>query len=360
MKGFLPAMLGLLMAFGSPMAAVAETTCPPKDLAEALPGASDVAFFENGVTSARFPGQWQEGKVSEGKLSYRLFVDGSGTVSNDLRLRGWRVDFTCDPQTRQCSYASTSFPPDHAVKAAKTIGDCLIAAPPAPKKPAEIPVAAAEKPEEKPAVTAAPAKEKVKPATAAGVTSKPAVAAKAPSPPAPAKGITLRVTGQNPSIPGVSANKTVPAAPPAAFPTDPAPLKALTQPYVGFALPPLASRAAGPAIVPVHGGAGGFQASTPAEAPKAALDATGPAITALPDRRAPSVCWADYLPGEPAGARIQRLLLLAGYDPGPVDGTSGGRTKAALQAALGGGSADTDEGILRQLRARLCDPGDRR
>lgn len=78
-----------------------------------------------------------------------------------------------------------------------------------------------------------------------------------------------------------------------------------------------------------------------------------PAAAALPAKG--KTCRRFDLPDEPAPARVQRLLLLAGYDPGPIDGKWGAKTRAALAAALKEDSnAEATEGAIQRLEHLLC------
>ncbi|MBU2958858.1 peptidoglycan-binding domain-containing protein [Paracoccus sp. 1_MG-2023] len=52
---------------------------------------------------------------------------------------------------------------------------------------------------------------------------------------------------------------------------------------------------------------------------------------------------------------LQRLLIAAGEDPGPDDGVMGGRTRKAIEAALGPeGPAMSIEGAIRALNGKMC------
>lgn len=68
-----------------------------------------------------------------------------------------------------------------------------------------------------------------------------------------------------------------------------------------------------------------------------------------------SGCWVDAVPSDFPRAQMQRLLLLAGFDPGPVDGKLGRRSIRAVLLALGPGQdpAATQE-VIRRLNEKLC------
>lgn len=290
--------LAILMSLLPGLAAAADL-CPPAGPDLPLPGGAEITFHQADVSTAGFPGQWQQGVYGPEKFPYRLFQNGSGAVAKNQRLRGWHVDFTCDMAARACTYASTDFPPASAVKAAKAIGDCLIATPPKPPAPqAEQPATPPEAQAAKPAAPQSPKPQAI-----------PAAAPQAPKPPAP--------QAPNPPAPtGTQAPRPDAAqAPGAAKPAAP-----------GSGAP---ARTAG----------------------AVAQDASKPGASQ-------AACWIDQLPKEPAPARLQRLLLLAGFDPGRIDGKPGQHTRAALRAALGP-KADpraVDANIGR-LRWMLCSRG---
>ncbi len=69
----------------------------------------------------------------------------------------------------------------------------------------------------------------------------------------------------------------------------------------------------------------------------------------------PEPCGLATLSVETAGEKIQSLLSLAGFDPGPVDGIIGNKTTRALLAALGDSATGLPEDtLLRQLDQLVC------
>jgi hypothetical protein len=48
------------------------------------------------------------------------------------------------------------------------------------------------------------------------------------------------------------------------------------------------------------------------------------------------------------------MLLLAGYDAGPIDGAIGKRTQEALASALGATAKASNEEVLDKLENLLC------
>ena len=490
--------LGFAMALvlALPSGAIAGRVCPPASLNEPLPGVAEVTLHQTGVSTAQFPGQWQEGNFGGAKLAYRLFSDGSGTVSSDLNLRGWHVDFTCDLQTQSCTYHAVAAPPADAVETARAIGACLTASVPRPRaRPAfpqaaasDVPVAtrltpsgalrdrqdaatgdeantapqaagagplaattpnaAAARPRpgtatqsrdgqtaqsSDPATRVTPSgkvadlgKAWPVPPAAAPVLAAPAPAALAPladrtaAPRAagagPLAAITPKAAAARPrtdtatqSGDGQTAQSSDPATRMApsgkvadlgkARPASPAAAPVLAAPAPA-ALAPLADQTAAPVVAaarpapersnvetalpqasplsaassPADQGPAGGTASLPPPLsaapqrlplgnPQAGLDlpAQCTARAAACVLELPPVCWADRLPNEPVTARIQRLLLLAGFDAGPVDGHFGTRTHAALLRALGKDRAAAPAvEILADLHRRLCEVPDRR
>lgn len=156
-----PALLALLIALATP--AQAGRVCPVADPLVPIPGAADVAIDQASVSTAGFPGMWQEGRIGRSQYHYRLFVNGAGSIGDDAGMESWRVDFTCDLEGRQCDYAPVMGPPEAALNLARMIGNCLISEPrrpkarPAPK--AETPAQPQENAEPSPKPEPEPAKE---------------------------------------------------------------------------------------------------------------------------------------------------------------------------------------------------------
>lgn len=402
MSPFLSGVLGVAVALSMPAMTLAEKSCPPASAADPLPGATSVTFYEEGVTTARFPGRWQEGQFGEGKLDYRLFVDGSGTVSNDLRLRGWRVDFTCDLNTKKCAYRSVSSPPEAAEETAKAIAACLTAVPPKPPAPK---VNAAATAADKPKAASSPPKTKTKPVAKPADPAKaaaPATTARtdgklaAAPPPAsggatvtagktgvqgtaamkPAKGakagaanpVAQKNTAEPPDDVSTSDIRVVPA--PRSQQAAPAPaVQVPTSSTLTVPVPRLPAEDATPLVNCVQLPPSSKPTTRPATSPNQASSARDRSIFECDIPQTPALkigardgsvvstqvaCWADHLPDEPATARIQRMLLLAGFDAGPVDGKHGKRTKTALVAALGPAADGPHDDIIRQLRVLIC------
>ena len=303
------AILALLACISVPTSSEAGRVCPPQSLEEPLPGVREVTLTRTSVSTARFPGLWQDGKYGAAQLSYRLFQDGSGSVAQDLKLRGWHVDFSCDLETRTCTYEGRSSPPGQAFEAAKAIGDCLIAEPPRSKK--------------RPEILLAKAAAQVPP-VGAGLNHSPGKAAVAP--------------------------RVEPARQQASAPATNKPAAATRSRDGKTGEGPTASAA----TVTASTKSSGNQVVT---APGKASSGTAPAVPAA-TKAAPAQirCWADWLPEEPVASRLQRMLLLAGFDAGPVDGQVGRRTQKALRLALPDApKRDAMEEAVVELRKILCD-----
>ena len=406
--------LGFAMALvlALPSGAIAGRVCPPASLNEPLPGVAEVTLHQTGVSTAQFPGQWQEGNFGGAKLAYRLFSDGSGTVSSDLNLRGWHVDFTCDLQTQSCTYHAVAAPPADAVETARAIGACLTASVPRPRARPAFPQAAASD---------VPVATRLTPSGALRDRQDAATGDEANTAPQAAGAGPLAATTPNAAAarprPGTATQsrdgQTAQSSDPAtrvtpsgkvadlgkAWPVPPAAAPVLAAPAPA-ALAPLADQTAAPVVAaarpapersnvetalpqasplsaassPADQGPAGGTASLPPPLsaapqrlplgnPQAGLDlpAQCTARAAACVLELPPVCWADRLPNEPVTARIQRLLLLAGFDAGPVDGHFGTRTHAALLRALGKDRAAAPAvEILADLHRRLCEVPDRR
>jgi peptidoglycan hydrolase-like protein with peptidoglycan-binding domain len=66
-------------------------------------------------------------------------------------------------------------------------------------------------------------------------------------------------------------------------------------------------------------------------------------------------CWVVNLPKDGQLATVQRLLLLSGFDAGPIDGKNGLRTANAVQIAFGEAASRLKSGeVIARLQARLC------
>ncbi len=312
------AILALLTCISVPTSSQAGRVCPPQSLEEPLPGVREVTLTRTSVSTARFPGLWQDGKYGPAQLSYRLFQDGSGSVAQDLKLRGWHVDFSCDLETRTCTYEGRSSPPGQAFEAAKAIGDCLVAEPPRSKK--------------RPVILPAKAVPLIRPARPGQNLSPDKVAVALKVAPARQKDSTPA-----PNRPVAGPDKKATAA------TGSGDGKAGAKPAASNATVTASTKSSGKPVVKATG--------------KGSSPAAPPATLATKKDAPPEVrCWADWLPDEPVASRLQRMLLLAGFDAGPVDGHIGRRTQKALRLALPDDpKRDEMEEAVVELRKILCD-----
>lgn len=363
--------------FALPPAALALPPCVGADLATPLPDASEVSLPVMDIPAARFPGQWQQGQFKG--FAYRVFPDLTAIVFDERANTGWRIDLQCTEALRCVSSAIGSVP-EAAFSAAKAIGDCLLpaekpaAAPASTAKPAPSPApAAAAKPAPAPAAKPAPS-----PAPAAAADAKPAqVPAAKPAPSsAPAAAKPAQEPAAKPasasdpgkqaakSAPGSKAAVPDPAAKPAAKPA--APLAAAGKPAAPSA-PADRAKAAVSAAPPGPAPSQVAQAITAGGAAKAVAMTAGavapkpvPPVAAAPAPKAARVCPAPSPQDAGSAIRaIQRLLVSAGQDPGPIDGSKGKRTRLALEATVGPEIAKLDPvSVLIALTAMICSGAD--
>jgi hypothetical protein len=109
------------------------------------------------------------------------------------------------------------------------------------------------------------------------------------------------------------------------------------------------------------------QASIAADAAASKAKGLEPALAYAKGPKAPSgadlafeqvpqnICWVASLPSGDEITTIQRLLLLSGFDAGPVDGRKGLRTRNALYSVFGpNGRTLPPEDIIAELTHKLC------
>lgn len=70
-------------------------------------------------------------------------------------------------------------------------------------------------------------------------------------------------------------------------------------------------------------------------APPQILEALAPDTLPVKTEAPPSPCGLGAVPEGPQGKTLQRLVVLGGADPGPIDGFLGKRTQAAIVELLG-------------------------
>ncbi len=283
------AALVLLLALPGAARAQAEP-CVGASFDRPLPGASSVERRFADVPTARYPGIWQEGRVSG--YFYQLSSDISGLLAPGRAAPEWRVTILCDVAAGRCERQEHGPVPEAARPVAEALGGCLLGAPVA----------------------------------AVYFDSGAATAAERQGLP-PDAGLT----GEGRAI-------------------DPAAGLATAAGRVGARRSP-AEDAARPADA-------GEGADRPA-AFRAGEGRAGPDLPPgafNPTLRPPETCGLDAITEDgPPVLTLQRLLASGGWNPGPMDGLMGARTRAALVEALGPGAGDLDtDAALDALDAALC------
>lgn len=258
-----------------------------------LPGAEAVERRFADVASALYPGLWQQGRISG--LSYRLFMDLSGNLSDGQPLPEWEVSFSCSEETGSCSQSFEGLAPIAALRISDALGRCLLGAEITEADFAEPPIFIAQ--------TGLPADAAIdtddrQPKAIAGL----AAAAGIVSGEAEAE-----AARNAPPVEAVASDR------PTGFPAADGSTVAATAPHDGEQL--------GPNLMP------------PQTCGLGSIDrGTSPTLT------------------------IQRLLASGGYDPGPIDGMMGARTWSALAEALGARSLGqmTLNEVILALDVKLC------
>lgn len=231
--GVLVSSLGVVEATAAP--------CVGAGYDKPFPGATDVETRFADVPSPRFPGLWQEGRISG--YAYRIYANGEATIEPPGEDPAWVISVLCAPGAENCSETVEGAPPQAARRLSVQMGRCFTA-----------------------------------PDTVAATTIKPEPVSIAPE-------------------------------------TD------------GWALTP------------------------PPQPPFSADDA----VEEDPGSPVSPCGLASVAEGEP-GITLQRLLVVAGANPGPLDGLPGARTRGALVQILGDQAADLEpaEAVIA-LDAFLCD-----
>jgi hypothetical protein len=305
-----------------------------------FPGAVDVTMHYADVPAAQFPGIWQDGMI-EGHF-YQIFANRLAVLKADRTAPVWSINLNC--QQRPCTITAAGNPPATALSTSSRLKQCL------------------EPPESKIAVS--PDAHSVP-------------AANAPSMPAPAE------AAPQPSAPEIAA--TAVPAPVALKPANPAPDKpaprvaatGLGNPAPEQELPPKADAVENPATfaettaenVPLAGYSGDIRLEpiasdatnpSPGGQPIALTGNAGTEIT-CPRPHSETIplvvasCRSAVIPGSDPVATLQQLLVMAGADPGDVDGLYGGKTEGAVLEVLGyrGRNLDVSEAI-DAIDAFLC------
>lgn len=284
-----------------------------------LPGASDVVMRYADVPSSRFPGIWQEGLI--GGNFYQIFSNRVAVLRANRLSQDWSITLQC--QERPCRTTMTGTPPDATKATLAQLEQCLV--------PPEVKVAAAPaKPKPKPNKAKPKPQEPKKSAVAAPVEAKPKDQVKTGDP-APAK--VAGAATQN-VVPGTNSAKATAGA--KANPEAQAkPTAAGTRQQTGAGTGKATGQNAAPATEVV---------CLPVSRENAALRPLNCGLSLVP-------------PGTPEFT-LQRLLVLAGADPGPVDGAIGPKTNDAVLVVLGLAARNMDlQQSIAAVDAYLCRQG---
>jgi hypothetical protein len=306
-------LLATAIAACVPAAAIAQEPCVGYGFDTPLPGAENVLTRYADVPAARFPGRWQEGQIFD--YIYRLYPDLTGAVGDPPRMTDWRVIVTCSAESQDCQYEQTEEAPQLAVAIAQALGHCLLGdmvttgtfedllSQPVPE-PA--PQTASTPTDTPPETTEADA---VRPSAIAPSNSD----LNQPPPDPDTQALNADERPSRPLVPTEEEAGSAPAAPGTATTDE------------------------------------GNWDPTPSSEPRSMSPLLGPSL------QPPRTCGLQAVPDGPPVLTLQRLLWLAGQNPGPPDGIMGRQTRRALVALLGPGAEDlpTDEAI-RQVDLELC------
>lgn len=320
-----------------------------------FPGAVDVSMRHADVPAAQFPGIWQTGMI-EGQF-YQIFANRLAVLQQDRSFPTWVINVNC--QQRPCSITVDGNPPETALNTSKKLRQCLV--------PPEVKIAASKDGKKTPESKAS---------------SKPDPAKADPQKAAPAKPDPAKPEPKKPDPARAVAKATAPEkdAPAKALPVKPVPKAEGTvtaSAALGEKIPPKADTTVESATaittkagnVPLAGTSGNAAlaptvsyATKPAPNGRATVVAgnTGTAITCFPSQTEKTQliavsCRSSVVPGSDPVTTLQKLLVLAGADPGDVDGIYGGKTKEAVLEVLGyrGRTISVSEAI-NAIDAYLC------
>ena len=309
-----------------------------------FPGAVGVETRHADVPSAQFPGLWQQGQIDG--YAYQVFANTTGVLQEFQSPSAWSIALDC--QQSLCIREIKGSPPGLAWTASQRLERCLappvVAVPVAPPEPAM--VTATPKPATPKPATPKPAPTKpaltkpapIKPA-AQPVPTKPAPAEPALTKPALTKPALTKPAPTKPAPTKPAPTKPAPAEP---VPTNPTPIKPATT-----ASSPLA-----PAAPTVSAKTADKQAATERRLEPQRVDqCVGPQDLGS----AAADCSLASIPEADPVVMLQRLLVLAGADPGVVDGAYGRQTQQAVLQVLGfaGRNLEVPEAIFA-VKAFLC------
>ena len=262
-----------------------------------FPGATSIETLQVDVPSAQFPGLWQQGLI--GSYTYQIFGNRTGNLRGSLESSAWSIELNC--QESLCTRDVSGTPPRSAWDTSKRLEACfgtLVVATPEPVPVPEHPpaVASEEPPAPEPEVVE-PAK--VETATEDPAPTEPTKTDQAVEEPSATEQVVAAPVAAEPAITALEGADPVASAPLAATPTG-----APTAPQSGGGTRPAGGQVGqcfGPQV----------SASIPANCKPVARPDANPVIT------------------------LQRLLVSAGADPGPIDGAYGPTTEEAVLQVLG-------------------------
>lgn len=381
-----PQAWGLAVIFAALAQQAAAAPCVTDAFDKPFPGAQNVVTKHADVPASQFPGLWQEGTLDG--AYYVLYANGEGVLQSSAEDPTWSIAFDCSLGEKTCPRKLVGTPPSTAADLVTKLELCIKPPPPPPVKVAAKP-AADPKPAAKPKPADAP-KAEAKPKAEA---PKPAQEPKKPEPAKPAAE-AKPAEAPKPEVKPKPEAKVAEAPKPAADPKPAQPAKPAAEvkpapaPVVKAEVPkpvtvaPVAQATVKPAA-PVTGGAQTAVAVAPtAVAPaivttepaqaivpaqttgtRAVAAGAAPVTTTRTQAIAPLVCPTPIVTcgiatipvGEP-GITLQRLVVLAGGNPGPIDGFPGDNTRGALALILGQDKRDLPiADAVTALNRYLCD-----
>lgn len=309
-------------------APVHATSCLGPALEIPFPTAQGVETRRADVPAPRFPGVWQDGVVQG--FAYRMFANGDATLAPMSSQATWQVIVQCDLPQAKCTQAVDGTPPEEALRVAELLKQCFL-------DPGKVTAEAVRPPPPPPLPPPPPPPEPEAPVTQPSEDAAAAPEATAPTPQPPGWALAAPSEGGQPRR--QAAQENIPAP-----------------------LPPLVPQAAPP---PAQTGA--VPASNPAPSDPVPEDPvpTDPPVEVSSEQAAqetatpPAPCGLATLPeGERPVLTLQRLLLLAAANPGPLDGIPGRRTRRALVQVLGTEATNLPVGdAIAALDEKLCPPG---
>ncbi|TDL90488.1 hypothetical protein [Meridianimarinicoccus aquatilis] len=359
-----------LLAAVYPLMATAQAPCVASAFDKPLPAAENVVTRYADVPAANFPGRWQEGQIHD--YIYQLFPDLTGTVGSPPRMNDWRVEVSCDEQARTCVTEPSDAAPELAVLIAEVLGRCLLGANITAEAveslwttPEVVPVPLPDAPPAVVEVEQIPEPEQDLAATLQDEEAERGAAI----PP------SFLLAEQSDETPDEQSSDSEPRP---LQPLTSAQDEATTEPALGaeaLSEPSISSEngtdtddtisveTLPESVSPTLDDAGTPQTETVATLPSSDGDSNpnpssnprleSPESEASP--QPPADCGLQLVQEGPPVLTLQRLLVIAEQDPGPLDGLMGRRTGAALVAYLGPDAADLSiEEAIRQVDLELC------